>query len=144
MDKLEIVKNAMTDIEKGAIKASSYTEDMIFSGPVPQPLNRDQYLDLMHALVGASPDWNFHARDFTVEGDTVQISISITGTQTRTLPGLMPGMPDLPATGKQFSLPGEHLTITVRGNQISQLVARVPPGGGVPGMLAQLGVPLSS
>lgn len=37
MNKLAIVKNALADIEKGAIKASSYTEDMTFSGPAPLP-----------------------------------------------------------------------------------------------------------
>ena len=142
MDKVEIAKNAMAEIEKGAIAASTYTDDMTFSGPVPQPLNREQYLGLMHALVGAAPDWNFHARDFRVEGDTVHINIGITGTQTRTLSGLMPGMPSVPPTGKQFSLPGEHLDITVRGDKISRIVAQVPPGGGVAGLLKQLGVPL--
>jgi predicted ester cyclase len=142
MSALETVKKALTDIEKGTIAASTYTDDMTFSGPVPQPLNRDQYVDLMRALVEAIPDWNFHARDFTADGDTVHVAISITGTQTRTLRGLMPGMPDLPPTGKHAALPPERLSITVRGNQISQIVAQVPPDGGVPGLLKQLGVAL--
>ena len=143
MDKLEIAKNALAEIEKGAIAASTYTDDMTFelsgaaaaeSRTIPGPHAR--------GLVGAAPDWNFHARDFRVEGDTVHINIGITGTQTRTLSGLMPGMPSVPPTGKQFSLPGEHLDITVRGDKISRVVAQVPPGGGVPGLLKQLGVPL--
>jgi hypothetical protein len=138
----EVVKKALIDIEKGAINASTYTEDMVFSGPVPQPMKRDAYVTLIKNLVGASPDWNFHARDFTERGDTVRVTVGITGTQTRTLPGLMPGMQALPPTNKRFTLPEEHLSIKVRGDKIYELVADTVPGGGVMGMLAQLGVQL--
>jgi hypothetical protein len=142
MNAQEIVKKALAEIEKGAIDASTYTEDMIFSGPVPKPIKRNEYVTLMKNLVGASPDWNFHARDFTVLGDTVKVTVGITGTQTRTLPGLMPGIPALPPTNKRFILPEEHLSIKVRGDKICELVVDVVPGGGVIGMLAQLGVQL--
>jgi len=142
MNALDIVEKALSDIEKGAIAASTYTDDMIFSGPVPQPLNREQYLGLMKGITAGVPDWNFHAHNLVVQGDTVQVNIKITGRQTRTLPGLMPGMFALPPTNKHFTLPGERLNITVRGDKISKIVAEVPPGGGVPGMLAQLGVTL--
>lgn len=140
MNTLEIVKKALAEIEKGTIDASMYSEDMIFSGPVPKPLKRDEYLTLLRNLVGASPDWNFHARNFTVLGDTVKVTVSITGTQTRTLPGLMPGMQALPPTNKRFILPEEHLSIKVCGDKICELVADVVPDGGVIGILTQLGV----
>lgn len=142
MNAQEIVKKALAEIEKGVIDASTYTEDMIFSGPVPQPIKRNEYVTLMKNLVGASPDWNFHARDFRVLGDTVKVTVGITGTQTRTLPGLMPGMLVLPPTNKRFILPEEHLSIKVRGDKICELVVDVVPGGGVIGMLSQLGVQL--
>jgi SnoaL-like polyketide cyclase len=142
MNAQEIVKKAFVEIEKGAIDASSYTEDMIFSGPVPQPIKRNEYVTLMKNLVGAFPDWNFHARDFRVLGDTVTVTVGITGTHTRTLPGLMLGMLALPPTNKRFILPEEHLSIKVRGDKICELVADVVPGGGVIGILAQLGVQL--
>ena len=142
MKTLEVVKKALTDIEKGAINASTYTEEMVFSGPVPQPMKRDEYVTLLKNLVGASPDWNFHARDFTELGDTVKVTVGITGTQTRTLPGVIPGMQALPPTNKRFSLPEEHLSIKVRGEKISEIVADTVPGGGVMGMLTQLGVQL--
>lgn len=142
MKTLDIVKKALADIEKGAIDASLYTNDMVFSGPVPKPMKRDEYVTLLKNIVGASPDWNFHAREFTVSGDTVKVTVAITGTQTRTLPGLMPGMLALPPTNKRFILPEEHLSLKVRGDKISECIADTVPGGGVMGMLAQLGVQL--
>ncbi len=142
MNGQKIVKKALVEIEKGAVDASTYTEDMIFSGPVPQPLKKDEYVTLIKNLVEASPDWNFHARDFKVLGDTIKVTVGITGTQTRTLPVIMPGMQALPPTNKCFILPEEHLSIKVRGDKICEIVADTVPGGGVIGMLDQLGVHL--
>lgn len=138
----EIVKKALTDIENGAIDAAIYTGDMIFSGPVPQPIKRDEYVTLLKNLVGGCPDWNFHARDFTVSGDTVKVTVAITGTQSRTLPGLMPGMEALTPTNKRFILPEEHISFKVRGDKIFECSVDKVPGGGVMGILTQLGVRL--
>jgi hypothetical protein len=138
----EVVEKALRDIEKGAIDASSYTEDMVFSGPVPRPMNRNEYVALLRDIVRGCPDWNFHARDYRVVGDTVKFTINITGTQTKTLAGIIPGMDPLPATNRHFILPEEHLTIKVRGDRISECVADTVPGGGVMGLLSQLGVQL--
>lgn len=138
----EVVKKSLTDIEKGTIDASIYTEDMIFSGPVPQPMNRDEYVSLLKSIVAGVPDWNFHAKDYVVRGDTVGVAVKITGTQTRILPSLIPGMQPLPATNRSFMLPEEHLTIKVRGGRIAECRSDVVAGGGVSGMLAQLGVQL--
>jgi hypothetical protein len=142
MGALEIVKKAISDIENGAIDPSTYTDDMTLSGPVPMPLNREQFVGLMRSLHDGIPDWNFHASNHRVEGDTVHMDVQISGTQTRTLPGLMPGMPDFPASNKHFALGTEQLAITLRGDKACAIVATVPPGGGVLGMLAQLGVPM--
>ncbi len=138
----EIVEKALRDVEKGAIDASSYTEDMVFSGPVPKPMNRDEYVTLLKNIVKGCPDWNFHAHAFTVQGDTVKVTINITGTQTKTLPAIIPGMQPLLPTNRHFILPEEHLSLKVRGDKISECIADAVPGGGVMGLLSQLGVQL--
>jgi hypothetical protein len=142
MNSLTLVQKALADIENQTVEASDYTDDMTFIGPLPHPLLRDEYLGLMKAIVSASPDWNFHAKDFAVEDHTVHLSVAISGTQTRTLPALLPGMTPLPPTNKHFVLPEEHLEISVLEGKIRAIHAYMPPDGGIPGMLAQLGVPL--
>jgi hypothetical protein len=52
----------------------------------------------------------------------------------------MPGFPKIPASGKHVSLPKEPTTVTIKNGKISRLEATVVPGGGVAGILAQLGV----
>ena len=96
----------------------------------------------MTAMVAAMPDWKFNATDFKENGNQVTLTFQITGTQTGELNLPMPGFQKLPATGKHVSLPKEPTTVTVKDGKISRLEAAVVPGGGVMGVLAQLGVPV--
>ena len=48
----------------------------------------------------------------------------------------------IPATGKRISLPVEHITFTFKGDKIASMTSDIVPGGGVAGVLAQIGVPL--
>jgi hypothetical protein len=55
----------------------------------------------------------------------------INGTHTATLPSLMPGAPEVPATGKHFSLPEEPSRATVKDGKITSFAAGQVPDGGV-------------
>ncbi len=69
-------------------------------------------------------------------------AVQITGTHTRDLVLPVPGMPPIPATGKRVSLPEEHITFTFKGDTLASLTSDNVPGGGIPGLLAQIGVPM--
>ncbi len=142
MNALEIVKKTLEKIEKGNIDASDFTEDMTFSGPVPTPLKLDGYVTFIRNTVGGIPDWKFNAHDYKVEGDVVLVKFGITGTHTKTLPALLPGMSAVPATNRRIKLPEQLMKIRVRGDKICEIVGEIPAGGGVWGLLAQLGVTL--
>jgi hypothetical protein len=64
----------------------------------------------------------------------------ITGTHTTTLPPILPGMPAIPPTGHKVMLPVEPIKATIRGDKIAHFEVAATPGGGVPGLLAQIGV----
>ena len=142
MNATEIVKTGWAAIERGDIpKASTYlAEDFQFSGPVPKPLHKQEFMKMMQALIAGVPDWKFNARNMEAHGHTVEATVQPTGTHTRLLSGLMPGMPDAPPTGKSFKLSPEHVRITLRGDKILSIQTDPVPGGGIPGMLQQLGI----
>lgn len=124
-------------------KAGSYlTDDFVFAGPVPQPIGKQEFIAVQSAFEDAFPDWAFNSHDEVEQGDLVTAAVQITGTHSRDLVLPMPGMPPIPATGKRVSLPEEHLTFTFKGDKIASLTSDNTPGGGVPGILAQIGVPL--
>jgi len=88
------------------------------------------------------PDWKFNATDFKQNGEQVTATFQITGTHTSELSLPMPGFPKVPASGKHVSLPKESITIPLKNSKISRLEAGKVPGGGVAGVLTQLGIPM--
>lgn len=142
MDAEKLVRDTLSAMEAGdtAKAGSSMTDDFVFSGPVPQPIGKAEFLGLQAGLVRAIPDWKFNASNFKVQGNTVSGTVQITGTHTATLETHIPGIPPVPATGKRIALPQEPFTFTLRNDKIASFEAARVPGGGVPGLLAQIGV----
>jgi predicted ester cyclase len=114
-------------------------DDFQFSGFGSDPLNRDQFVSLMKALFAAIPDWSYHPRELRDEGDTVRFKTQVTGTHTGMLAGLQPGMAPVAATGKKIDLPQDKLECTVRDGKVSTMKAETPAGGGIAGIIAQIG-----
>jgi predicted ester cyclase len=143
MSSIDLVRTGLEAWERGdtTTLASQLTDDFVLSGPLPQPIGRDQFLAVYRALHTAIPDWQFHARDFREEGHQVHVTVEVTGTHTGPL-AVIPGVPPVPPTGKPIHLPAEHLTFTLRGEQVSAETLDSQPGGGVAGIYAQVGAPL--
>jgi ketosteroid isomerase-like protein len=142
MSAVEIVKEGIAALDAGDMTklADMLAEDMVFAGPTPQPVGKREYVGLQSALKAAMPDWMLNATDLKEDGDQVTAELAITGTHTAELKLPMPGMPAVPATGKKVTLPKQKATFTVKDGKISRREVEVQPGGGVSGVLAQLGV----
>jgi len=144
MNAIDVVKTGLAAVEAGQASkfAGLLADDMVFAGPVPQPIGKQEFVGLQMALVAAMPDWKFNATDFKQIGDQVTTMIRITGTQTGELNVPMPGLPKLPPTGKHVSLPAQLTTFTVKNDKINRIETEADPNNGVPGILAQLGISL--
>lgn len=144
MNPIDVVKTGISAVENGKIDQyqSQLTDDMVFAGPVPQPVGKREFIGLQKALTEAMPDWKFNATDYRQMGDKVSAMVQITGTQTGTLNLPMPGMKPIPPTGKHVSLPPQETIFTIKGDKIARIEAAADPNNGVPGILHQLGVPL--
>lgn len=144
MGNTDIVKTGLRAWEAGDAQtlAPLVADDFMLTGPVPQPLGKQDFLGLMHVLHNALPDFAFNISSFEEDGDTVVARAHITGTHTGVL--AMPGMPSLPPTGKKVSLPEEVQTYTLRDSKLQSLATDGRPDAGIPGLLAQLGVPAPS
>lgn len=117
------------------------TDDFTFSGPVPEPINGQQWLGLQSKLSDAFPDFSFNLQEGAHQhGDAVHCVVKLSGTHEAELDLSPMGMPVVPATGKSFQLPEEAMFVTVVGDKISSVKSDPVPGGGVKGILSQLGV----
>jgi predicted ester cyclase len=142
MDGIEMTNKLFQAIEgKDKKTAATYlTDHFTFSGPVPQPISGTEWLNMQQALSRAFPDWKFNATDLREEGGKVQANVQITGTHTGELDLSSLGLPNVPATGKKIKLPREAITLSMSDGRFSSLVNTPTPGGGVMGILSQLGV----
>lgn len=141
MNALETVQAELAAIEAGdwARARSLLADDYTFSGAVPEPIGPDAWLAIHRGMSEAMPDFSFNARGLRESGDKVFGQVQVSGTQTRELALPIPGLKPVPPTGKRVSLPTEDIAATVRGGKIVNLEVGAVPGGGVPGMLSQLG-----
>lgn len=142
MKELELTIGALLSIEQGNIPrlAALLTEDMVFCSPVPEPLSRQQYLALTSTLRAGIPDWKFNFYDVLVEGRFVSMNTRLSGTHSRVIRGFMPGMPSQMPTGRKFQLPVERIEFALEGNLIARIHIDPVTGGGVAGILQQLGI----
>ncbi len=142
MTAIEMASKLFQDIEAKNTTAAAMllTDDFTFSGPVPQPISGREWLAMHDSLNIAFPDWKFNASDMREEGGKVHGAVQITGTHKGELDLSALGMPNVPATGKSIKLPREEITLTVSNGKFSSLDTPPIDGGGVMGILSQLGV----
>lgn len=146
----ELVRAFMTALEANNLgTASDYlADDFLFSGWTPQPLNRSQFIAVMGGLKEGIPNltFNFHTiQDIqsTLGESRVKAAVQMTGHQTDSfiLPPL--GMPPIPQMAGTVSLPEEQWDYTLENGKIVRIVVGHVSGGGIEGLLHQLGVDLS-
>jgi predicted ester cyclase len=140
MSNTDIVKTGLKAWESNDAQtlAPLVADDFIFSGPVPQPLGKQEFLGFMHIMLTALPDFAFNISSFEEDGDTVIAKSHISGTHTGVL--ALPGMPPIPPTGKKVSLPEEVQTYRLRDGKLQSLTVGARPDAGIPGLLSQIGV----
>ncbi|HEY8324655.1 MAG: ester cyclase [Ktedonobacterales bacterium] len=144
MTRSETVRALLTAIEQQRWdEAKSYlTDDYTFGGAVPQPISADAWLGVHKAFAAGMPDFSFNASDIREEQGIVLLRMQLSGTQTRELALPIPGVPAIAPTGKRVQLPQESCSCAFRGDKVASYTVETTPGGGVPGILAQLGAAL--
>ena len=144
MSNTDLVKSVLAAFEAGDTKKAEgmLADDMVFAGPVPQPIGMHEFVGLQGALVAALPDWKFNASEFKEQGDKVMVKVHISGTNTKALNLPPMGIQGMPPTGKHVQLPYEPLTVTVINGKATRIEAEHVEGGGVSGLLSQLGINL--
>ena len=98
-----------------------------FAG-VPQPLNREQYIQVNHMAKLAFNDLSRNVEDLVAEGDQVAVRITARGTHT----GLFQG---IPGTGKITKISGIAIRRILNGKIVEEWVVNDQLG-----LLQQLGI----
>ena len=143
MDKREIVQTLLDSVQKGDfVKTKSLlADDFQFSGPIPEPVNREAWLEMSASLKTAFPDLDYHFKVIGADDDVVKTTSQLSGTHTGSFDLTNMQMGIIPATKKAFSAKLEKTKITVKeGNKITSWAIEPTEGAGLNAILGQLGV----
>ncbi len=142
MNPQEVTEELLGAFNSGDFEtAGRYLSDNFqFSGPVPEPISGQEWLGLASLMAVAFPDLQYNLRVEGAEGNTVKIRAQLTGTNDGDFDLTAMGMGVIPATGQSFSLPEEHGEVTIDGSQATSWVGHPVEGGGLMGILSQIGV----
>jgi predicted ester cyclase len=142
MNKREIVQALMDSVQKGDFEyaKSMLAEDFQFSGPVPEPMDKEAWLGMSSNLKTAFPDLDYHFKVIGTEGDVVRAISQLSGTHSGSFDLTNMNMGVILATDKTFSAKHEKTKITVKDNRITSWAVEPTEGAGLKAILGQLGV----
>jgi len=144
MNKRETVEALLDSVQKGDFEnaKSMLADDFQFSGPIPQPANRDAWLGMSANLRTAFPDLDYHFKVIGADGDVVRTTSQLSGTHRGSFDLTDMNMGVIPATHQSFSAQLEKTKITVKENKITSWAVEPTQGAGLEAILDQLGVKL--
>ena len=124
--------------------ASYLSEDFTFSGWTPLPLNKKNFLTVIGGIKSGIPGLIFNLHNIDEQRDGITGTMQIVGYQTDSfvLPPL--GLPPIPQTANSVSLPAEDVKFVLHDNRIAQMIVQQAPGGGINGLLHQLGIDVAT
>ena len=141
MSNLDVAKRFANMLESGDVKLlqASMADDFRAKGATRE-LTKQQALGYLQMFFTAFPDHRFNFADFEQKGEL----ITCTGQEKGTHMGILDlnplGMPvSLPPTGKSFKLPKSVFTFRVAGDKVIYYSEEEVKGGGLAGILEQLG-----
>lgn len=144
MNKRETVQALVDSVQKADFQTakSMLADDFQFSGPVPEPIDKEAWLGMSSNLRTAFPDLNYHFKVIGAEGDVVRVISQLSGTHTGSFDLTNMNMGVISATDKTFSAKHEKTKITVKDNKITSWAVESTEGAGLKAILDQLDVKL--
>ena len=144
MSNLETAKRFADLLESRDVKGlQDFLSDDFKAESVARELNKQQTLGYLQIFFTAFPDHHFGFSNFEEKEGLVYC----TGRETGSHKGILDiepfGIPvTLPPTGRSFKLPKTTFTFRLEGGVVTSFGEEVVEGGGLAGILAQLGVKL--
>jgi predicted ester cyclase len=144
MNKRETVQALMDAVQKGDFEnvKPMLADDFQFSGPVPEPINKETWLAMSASLKTAFPDLDYHFKVIGAEGDVVRSTSQLSGTHNGAFDLTNMNMGVIPATNKAFSVNLEKVKVVVKGDKIASWIVGPTEGAGLMAILKQLEVVL--
>ncbi len=142
---VDIVKTLMTALEANDldIAESLLADNFVMDGWTPQILDKKGFLQVIRGLKEGIPGLIFNLHNIQGEDNAVTGTWQIVGYQTDAFNIPILSLPPIPQMGRSVSLPTEDVEFTTNNNLITRLLVKHSDGGGIRGLLNQLGVDMT-
>ena len=147
MKKEEVLTQVISAVEGKSWETAerNLAEDFTFTGAVPRPLGKEEWIKVNQAIISGLPDLRYNLKQITQKGDDkLSAKVKLTGTHVYEMPSIFQGQKPIKSTGKKVELPEEEIEVTFKGDKISGLDVKPVSDGGVRGILTQLGAAASA
>jgi hypothetical protein len=119
---------------------ASFSDDVKFVTPV-RSMGKAQTLGFLTALYSGFPDWHYdNDPPENLEPGSWRVKWRQGGRHTETL--ALPGFPEVPATGREVTIPEHYFYYRVADNGMLEIRPDPVPGGAPRGIFEQIGVAL--
>ena len=144
MNRIELVEEMMTALQGGDLRlaANTLADTFEMTGLTPKTLSKRQFLAVQSELLSAMPDFSYNLSTLHDDEEAVHAIIRISGTQTHDLRLPLFGLENISATGLAISLPQTRVTYQVENDRVVHMSAETVVGGGLSGLLQQVGTEL--
>src|SRR6266542_2773055 len=144
MNNRETAQVLMDSVQKGNFEyaKSMLTDDFQLSGLVSDPINAETWLGMGASLGMAFTNLNYHFKVDSSDGNVVNTTSQLSGTNSGALDltGLRMGV--ISATNRKFSTAQENTKITFKDEKVESWAIEPTEGAGLKAMLGQLGIEL--
>ncbi|QBD79558.1 hypothetical protein EPA93_27710 [Ktedonosporobacter rubrisoli] len=144
MDRLETARTLVTALQSNDMETAArlLADSFKIDGLTPTPLDRGQFLAVQSELLDALPDFSYNFANERAEQDAITGTIRISGTNQKDLSLPLYDLESIPATGLAISLPEVPIKFSFQGERVTALTIEAVPGGGLGGLLQQIGAEL--
>lgn len=141
MSTIDTVKTLMTALEANDFDVAEdlLADDFVMDGWTPQILDKKGFFQVIKGLKEGIPGLIFNLHNAQEYDNTVQATWQVVGYQTDTFNIPILSLPPIPQMGRSVSLPTEDVEFTANNDLITRLLVKPSSGGGIRGLLQQLG-----
>ena len=141
MNTTNLINEVFTDIESGKFeRANSILADDFRALLLGKEVNRPIYISAFRSLRQGFPDLKFMIQNVKTEGNKTTAKLKISGTNSHSIPALMKGWHDIPATNKKIEGLIADLEITVKDEKIEEIRSIRNTRGIIMSLLENLGL----
>ena len=122
MNTSNLITEVFSDIEAGKFEqANAILSDNFKASLLGEEVGRPVYIAAYRSLLKGIPDLKLNIQNVKTEGGKVTAKLKISGTNSHSIPALLKGWHEIPATNKKIDGLITDLEITLKNDKIEEI-----------------------